>query len=57
MDVSGKIENIVCQHVDDEETSKQIDAPVSSTFHLQLSLDMIMTYSPRKEENEAKDEI
>ena len=57
MDVSDKVENTGSQHVDDEETSKQINAPVSSSFNLQLGLDMIMTYSPRKEENEVKDEI
>ena len=35
MDVSDKVENTV----DDEETSKQIDDPASSTFHLQLGLE------------------
>ena len=39
MDVSDKVENTGSQHVDDEETSKQIDDPVSSTFYLQLGLD------------------
>ena len=39
MDVSDKVENIDSQHTDDEETSKQIDDPVSSTLHLQLGLD------------------
>ena len=39
MDVSDKVENTGSQHVDDEETSKQIDDPVSSAFQLQLGLD------------------